>query len=135
MIHYELRQAGVILASATEAINGTPSGMLVQGIMSSIAEFYSLNLATEVTKGLVQKPLQVEPRPRHPFNPRPRRTRRGLTTPSTKPRPVHPDANDIRIELKEPYTTLSAGDPDEHDATEHQNLAQHVAARGSDKDI
>lgn len=29
--------------------------MLVHGIMSSIAEFYSPNLATEVTKGLVQK--------------------------------------------------------------------------------
>ena len=55
MIHYELRQAGVILVSATEAIDETPSGMLVHGIMSSIAEFYSLNLATEVTKGLVQK--------------------------------------------------------------------------------
>jgi chaperonin cofactor prefoldin len=45
-----------------------------------------------------------------------------------------PDANDICVELNEPYTTLSAGDPDEDDATEHQNLAQHVAARGSDKD-
>jgi DNA invertase Pin-like site-specific DNA recombinase len=51
MIHYELRQAGVMLVSATENIDETPSGMLVHGIMSSIAEFYSLNLATEVTKG------------------------------------------------------------------------------------
>mgnify|MGYP000889471992 FL=1 len=66
MIHYELRQAGVILVSATEAIDETPSGMLVHGIMSSIAEFYSLNLATEVTKGLVQKATEAEPRPRHP---------------------------------------------------------------------
>ena len=55
MIHYELRQAGVMLVSATENIDETHSGMLVHGIMSSIAEFYSLNLATEVTKGLVQK--------------------------------------------------------------------------------
>jgi hypothetical protein len=44
-----------MLVSATENIDETPSGMLVHGIMSSIAEFYSLNLATEVTKGLVQK--------------------------------------------------------------------------------
>jgi len=29
--------------------------MLVHGIMSSIAEFYSRNLATEVTMGLTQK--------------------------------------------------------------------------------
>ncbi|MGI8493621.1 MAG: recombinase family protein, partial [Acidimicrobiales bacterium] len=55
MIHYELRQAGVMLVSATENIDETPSGMLVHGIMSSIAEFYSVNLATEVTKGMVQK--------------------------------------------------------------------------------
>jgi DNA invertase Pin-like site-specific DNA recombinase len=55
MIHYELRQAGVMLVSATETIDETPSGMLVHGIMSSIAAFYSLNLATEVTKGMVQK--------------------------------------------------------------------------------
>jgi len=46
-----------------------------------------------------------------------------------------PDTDDIRVELNEPYTTLSAGHPDGHDAIEHQNLAQHVAARGSDKDI
>lgn len=32
--------------------------MLVHGIMSSIAEFYSPNLATEVTKGLSQKAAQ-----------------------------------------------------------------------------
>ncbi|MGO1267564.1 MAG: recombinase family protein [Microbacterium gubbeenense] len=54
-IHLALREAGVMLVSATENIDETPSGMLLHGIMSSIAEFYSRNLATEVTKGLVQK--------------------------------------------------------------------------------
>ncbi|MEZ4588681.1 MAG: recombinase family protein [Gemmatimonadales bacterium] len=54
-IHLALKQAGVILVSATENIDETPSGMLLHGIMSSIAEFYSRNLATEVTKGLTQK--------------------------------------------------------------------------------
>ncbi|WP_260282928.1 recombinase family protein [Propionibacterium freudenreichii] len=44
--------------SATESIDQTPSGMLVHGIMSSIAEFYSRNLATEVSKGLSQKIAQ-----------------------------------------------------------------------------
>ena len=43
------------LVSATENIDETPSGMLLHGIMSSIAEFYSRNLATEVVKGLSQK--------------------------------------------------------------------------------
>ena len=57
-IHEALLAAGVTLVSATESIDQTPSGMLVHGIMSSIAEFYSRNLATEVTKGLSQKVAQ-----------------------------------------------------------------------------
>ncbi|WP_436326359.1 recombinase family protein [Brevibacterium sp. FAM 27836] len=57
-IHEALLAAGVTLVSATESIDQTPSGMLVHGIMSSIAEFYSRNLATEVSKGLSQKIAQ-----------------------------------------------------------------------------
>lgn len=57
-IHQALLTAGVTLVSATESIDQTPSGMLVHGIMSSIAEFYSRNLSTEVTKGLTQKVAQ-----------------------------------------------------------------------------
>ncbi|WP_431978216.1 recombinase family protein [Propionibacterium freudenreichii] len=57
-IHEALLASGVTLVSATESIDQTPSGMLVHGIMSSIAEFYSRNLATEVTKGLTQKVAQ-----------------------------------------------------------------------------
>lgn len=57
-IHQALLAAGVTLVSGTESIDQTPSGMLVHGIMSSIAEFYSRNLATEVTKGLAQKLAQ-----------------------------------------------------------------------------
>lgn len=54
-IHLALKEAGVILVSATENIDETPSGMLVHGIMSTIAEFYSRNLANEVSKGMTQK--------------------------------------------------------------------------------
>jgi site-specific DNA recombinase len=54
-INLALRKVGVILVSATENIDETPSGMLLHGIMSSIAEFYSRNLATEVVKGMGQK--------------------------------------------------------------------------------
>jgi len=54
-IHVALQQAGVMLVSATENIDETPSGMLLHGIMSTIAEFYSRNLATEVVKGMTQK--------------------------------------------------------------------------------
>lgn len=57
-IHEALLASGVTLVSATESCDQTPSGMLVHGIMSSIAEFYSRNLATEVAKGLTQKLAQ-----------------------------------------------------------------------------
>lgn len=56
-IHYALQEAGVTLVSATENIDETPSGMLLHGIMSTIAEFYSRNLATEVVKGMTQKAM------------------------------------------------------------------------------
>jgi site-specific DNA recombinase len=54
-IHMALKRAGVTLVSCSENIDETPSGMLLHGIMSSIAEFYSRNLANEVIKGSVQK--------------------------------------------------------------------------------
>ena len=50
-----LREYGVQLVSASESIDETPAGMLLHGIMSSIAEFYSQNLATEVKKGMSEK--------------------------------------------------------------------------------
>jgi site-specific DNA recombinase len=50
-----LKAAGCQLVSCTESIDDTPSGMLLHGIMSSIAEFYSRNLANEVIKGSTQK--------------------------------------------------------------------------------
>ncbi len=54
-INLALKQAGVQLVSVTENIDETPSGILLHGIMSTIAEFYSRNLANEVIKGSVQK--------------------------------------------------------------------------------
>lgn len=50
-----LNECNVQLVSASESIDNTPSGMLLHGIMSAIAEFYSQNLATEVKKGMSQK--------------------------------------------------------------------------------
>ena len=52
-----IADAGTWLVSSTEAIDESPSGRLVHGIMASIAEFYSRNLATEVSKGLRQKAM------------------------------------------------------------------------------
>ena len=53
-----IRATGARLVSTTEAINTSPSGQLLHGIMASIAEFYFQNLANEVMKGLRQKALQ-----------------------------------------------------------------------------
>ncbi|WP_158609461.1 recombinase family protein [Kocuria soli] len=52
-----IQNTGAYLVSTTEAISTTPSGRLLHGIMASIAEFYSQNLATEVTKGMRQKAI------------------------------------------------------------------------------
>lgn len=54
-INVAIRKTGATLVSCTENIDETPSGALMHGIMSSIAEFYSKNLANEVIKGSVQK--------------------------------------------------------------------------------
>lgn len=54
-INVALTRSGVTLVSCSENIDETPSGILLHGIMSSIAEFYSRNLANEVNKGLIQK--------------------------------------------------------------------------------
>jgi len=55
MITLTIKQAGARLISCSENIDDTPSGMLTHGIMSSIAEFYSANLATEAKKGIREK--------------------------------------------------------------------------------
>ncbi|MFM7534730.1 MAG: recombinase family protein [Acidimicrobiales bacterium] len=55
LINMEIGKAGATLVSCTENIDETPSGALMHGIMSSIAEFYSRNLANEVVKGSVEK--------------------------------------------------------------------------------
>lgn len=54
-INLAIQQSGARLVSVTENIDETPSGMLLHGIMSSIAEFYSRNLGAEVLKGTTQK--------------------------------------------------------------------------------
>ena len=50
-----IRAAGAQLISVSENIDETPTGSLLHGIMASVAEFYSNNLAQEAKKGLHQK--------------------------------------------------------------------------------
>jgi site-specific DNA recombinase len=57
-IHLTLKQAGVTLVSVSENIDESASGLLLHGIMASIAEFYSRNLANEAIKGSTQKAKQ-----------------------------------------------------------------------------
>lgn len=49
-----LKQHEIKLASVVENVDDTVSGQLVENIMASIAQFYSENLAGEVTKGMQQ---------------------------------------------------------------------------------
>ena len=51
----EIRAAGTQLISVSENVDETPSGFLLHGILSSVAEFYSRNLAHEIMKGTSQK--------------------------------------------------------------------------------
>ncbi len=55
MIGLVIQKAGATLVSVTENIDETPSGRLLHGIMATIAEFYSRNLAAEALKGATQK--------------------------------------------------------------------------------
>ncbi len=54
-INLALQAAGVTLVSVSENIDETPSGALLHGIMSSIAEFYSRNLSHEIKTKTLQK--------------------------------------------------------------------------------
>ena len=53
-----LRKAGVQLLSVTESLEDSASGKLVEGILASIAGFYSANLGQEIRKGMDQKAAQ-----------------------------------------------------------------------------
>ena len=57
-IRAALRKAHVQLHSVTETLEDSASGKLVEGILASIAEFYSANLGQEIRKGMDQKAAQ-----------------------------------------------------------------------------
>jgi len=55
LINQAVKKAGAKLVSVSEAIDESPQGMLMHGIMASMAEFYSANLAAESKKGSLEK--------------------------------------------------------------------------------
>lgn len=57
-----LREKGIAVVSATEpGTEDGPAGMLVEGMLEVVAEWYSINLSTEVRKGLKRKAANGEP--------------------------------------------------------------------------
>jgi site-specific DNA recombinase len=54
-LYERLVRMGITLVSASENIDETPAGRLMHGVLATIAEYYSNNLATEIMKGLNRK--------------------------------------------------------------------------------
>lgn len=54
----KLRKNGIRLCSVLEHIDNTPESILLEGLLESINEFYSANLARETMKGLKENALQ-----------------------------------------------------------------------------
>ena len=54
----ELRENKKYLISTTEQFDDTPESCMLEGIIESMAEFYSKNLAREVMKGLTENALK-----------------------------------------------------------------------------
>jgi len=50
-----LRSQGVRVLSVTEPLDDGPMGTLVEGMLETVAEWYSLNLAQETKKGKRQR--------------------------------------------------------------------------------
>ena len=54
-LNQRFNELGIRLGCTSENIDQTPGAILLHGIMSSIAEFYSRHLANEVVKGMSEK--------------------------------------------------------------------------------
>lgn len=51
----ETRKRGINICSATEPIDDTPEGQVVEGIMVTFAEYYSLQMGRKIKLGMLQK--------------------------------------------------------------------------------
>lgn len=58
MYRNELKKAGVKIVSATENISDSPEGIILEGLMESLAEYYSANLSQNVKRGLYDSALE-----------------------------------------------------------------------------
>lgn len=55
LIKQTLRKAGVTLVSATEPINDTPEGQMLEGVLSTVAEFFSAQSGRKVKANMRRK--------------------------------------------------------------------------------
>lgn len=54
----ELKQAGVKVEYASQHIEDSPEGVILESLLEGLAEYYSLNLAREAVKGLTENALK-----------------------------------------------------------------------------
>ena len=116
-INRALEAADVKLVSTTEPIDQTPSGMLLHGIMSSIAEFYSRNLANEVVKGMTEKARKGGTPTRAPIG---YRNVRRTDTEGREVREIELDPERAPL-MKQAFTMLASGDWTVPALTKHLN--------------
>jgi len=55
---HKLRECGVRVVSAKEEISDTPEGVILEGLLESMAEYYSRNLSQNVRRGLRESALK-----------------------------------------------------------------------------
>ena len=53
----KLKQKGIRLISVLEPVDDSPESVILEGLLESLSEYYSLNLAREVKKGLTENAL------------------------------------------------------------------------------
>lgn len=117
-INTRIRQSGATLVSCSESIDPTPGGQLVHGIMASIAEFYSQNLALEVNKGITQKLRNGGTPSRAPIG---YRNVRALTDDGREYRTVEVDEAKAAM-IRWAFHTYAAGDTSLSQVTASLNL-------------
>ena len=57
MYRNKLKKNGVRIISAMEAISDSPEGIILEGLMESLAEYYSANLSENVKRGMYESAL------------------------------------------------------------------------------
>ena len=57
---YKLKKAGVRLISATENLSDSPESIILESVLEGMAEFYSVELAQKVTRGMMESAYKCQ---------------------------------------------------------------------------